>query len=41
MDSGGTGINRILDQLLDDRSWTLNNLTSSNLVGYAIGKKMY
>ena len=29
-------INGILHQLLNNRSWTLNNLTSCNLVGYTI-----
>ena len=41
MDGLGTCINRILNQLLDNRSRTLYYLTSSNLVSNTIGKKMY
>ncbi len=33
-------VNSILNQLLNDRSWTLNNFACGNLVGYGIGKKM-
>ena len=38
MDGLGTCINRILNQLLDNRSRTLYYLTSSNLVSNTIGK---
>ena len=31
-DAGGTGIERILDELLDDRGWTLHDLAGGNLV---------
>ena len=41
MDGLGTCINRILNQLLDNRSRTLYYLTSGNLVSNTIGKKMY
>ncbi len=31
----------ILHQFLYHRSWTLNDLTSSNLIGHGIWKKLY
>ena len=34
-----TSINSILNQLLDDRSWSLNDLASSNLIGHTIRQK--
>ena len=37
----GTGINGVLNQLLDNRCWPLDDLASRNLVGYGIGKKLY
>ena len=37
IDMPGTGIDGILHQLLDDGSRTLDDLPSSNLVGYGIG----
>ena len=41
IDDGGTGINGILDQLLDDGSRTLDDLASRYLVGDAIREKTY
>ena len=40
-DGVGTGINGILDQLLDDGSRTLDDLASRYLVGDAIREKTY
>ena len=37
----GTSIHRIFYQLLNDRGWTLYDLTSCYLVSHAIRKKMY
>ncbi len=36
-----TSINSILYQFLHDRGWTLDNLTSCNLIGYGIRKQLY
>jgi len=36
LDVGGSGVNGILDQLLDDRSGTLDHLTGSDLIGNII-----
>ena len=40
MNGRSTGIHRVLHQLLDDRSRSLDDLTSSNLVGHTIRKQM-
>ena len=40
MDGRRTGIHRILYQFLDDGCRTLDDLTSSDLVGHTIGQQM-
>ena len=41
LDLCGTGINSILDQLLDNRSRSLNHFASRNLIGDAVRQQMY
>lgn len=37
VDVCGTGIDRVLNQFLDDRGRALNHLTGGYLVGYGVG----
>ena len=41
LDMGGLGVNGVLHQFLDDTGGALDDLASSNLVGYRIGKQFY
>ncbi len=41
VDAGGTGIDGVLYQLLDDRCRALDNLAGRNLIGHRVGKKLY
>ena len=41
IDVMSAGVHSILHQLLDDGGWALYHLTSSNLVGNTVGKKLY
>ena len=41
LDLCGTGINSILDQLFDNRSWSLNHFARRNLIGDAVRQQMY
>ena len=41
LDLCGTGINSILDQLLYNRSRSLNHFASRNLIGDTVRQKMY
>ena len=40
LDERGLGSQRVLHQLLDNRSGTLDDLAGGNLVGYGVGKQM-
>ena len=41
LNRSGTGIDRILDQLLDDRGRPLYHLARGYLIGHGIGQQMY
>src|SRR6516225_9845571 len=40
LDSRCSRIERVLEHLFHDRGWTLNDLPSSDLVGYGLGKNV-